>query len=228
MPGPRRRRAEAAPVRAGHSPRGGLLRRRRRSGKHSRRRRPGTGHHRRGARGCRRRAAPARAGPARRRAGAGRLRRDHHRHLRHASAAVGRAEADGQHHGQRPGTALRRRARRVYDVFRRRSERPQSHQPHRARQRRPGDGRYGEAEQRPLHGGIGRQAVGDGHHVRSHDAVRRVGASRRRAGRLRGAGLPRHGDRRTDHGIAHPRRRHRRGAGRHHDGAGRRAGGRPR
>ena len=61
----------------------------------------------------------------------------------HASAAFRRAEADGQHAGQRPGQALRRRPRHPHAEFRGRHQRPEPHQPHRARQRGPRNDRHG-------------------------------------------------------------------------------------
>ena len=51
------------------------------------------------------RARPARAGQGRRRPRPGRLGRHHHRHRGHAGPAVRRAQAHGQHAGQRAGAS---------------------------------------------------------------------------------------------------------------------------
>ena len=123
----RRRLAGRAPRCGRHFPRAGLCPGRSRSGPARGCRRSGRSRGRRGCRrssiGCRR-SCPGIGG---RGAGRGRLGRHHHRHRRDASAALGSAQADGQHAGFRAGAAICRRQRHLHAQQRGRHRRSQSH-----------------------------------------------------------------------------------------------------
>ena len=118
VPGPRRRRPRQAHLPSRRRRREGLRRRRHKPGSRSAGPRSRPGHRRRPCAGWSdlvRDCHDTRRGVRRPRPG--RLGRHHHRHRRHAGPALWRAEAHGQHPGQRPGPALRRRPRHPHDAL---------------------------------------------------------------------------------------------------------------
>ena len=149
-------------------------------------------------------AGPARPGQGRRRPRPGRLGGHHHRHRRHAGPAVRRAQAHGQHARQRPGQALRRRPRHPDDALRRRHQRPQSHQPHRAAPTPPTRwsawcGTQVDQARRPANDKPLITATMFGVTTPCVEAAPAAAG----AGRLRGARLSRHRHRRHDDGVVH-------------------------